>query len=211
MLICGSDVRGLHRSSGTKPAASALNRDFGASWPGGHFYGRRGWSPLLFPFQLAPCPPALFCIGGDLLLGALSIFQACCRLNQGSSRQCPLDGAVISSSLLAASGGLAMARVSWGPARPPRGRAEMALPVAPAMSETAPCTRTFICSRLFGIPPTQSRASPDPAPASAACRPLAGERLRDSRTASWREAQRARILLRYHAGEHVRKLPVRST
>jgi hypothetical protein len=32
----------------------------------------------------------------------------------------------------------------------------MALPVAPAMSEAAPCTRTFICSRLFDILPTQS-------------------------------------------------------
>jgi len=32
------------------------------------------------------------------------------------------------------------------------------------------------------------------------------ERLRDSQTASWREAQRARILLRYHAGESVSEI-----
>ena len=37
------------------------------------------------------------------------------------------------------------------------------------------------------------------------------ERLRDSQTASWREAQRARILLRYMPGRAFRKLPVRST
>ena len=32
------------------------------------------------------------------------------------------------------------------------------------------------------------------------------ERLRDSQTASWREAQRARILLRYHAGESISEI-----
>ena len=32
------------------------------------------------------------------------------------------------------------------------------------------------------------------------------ERLRDSQTASWREAQRVRILLRYHAGESVSEI-----
>ena len=32
------------------------------------------------------------------------------------------------------------------------------------------------------------------------------ERIRDSQTASWRESQRARILLRYHAGENVSQI-----
>ena len=120
--------------------------------PGGHFYRRRGWSPLVFPFQPAPCPPALFCLGGDPLLDASSIFQACCQLNQGSCRQCLRRFPPRFWRL----GRLAMARVSWGPARPSARARRMALLVAPSMSQTAPCTRTFICSSLFGILPTRS-------------------------------------------------------
>ena len=44
-------------------------------------------------------------------------------------------------------------------ARPPRGRAEWPSRVAPALSETAPCTRTFICFRLFGILPVRGATS----------------------------------------------------
>jgi hypothetical protein len=104
-----------------------------------------------------------FCIGGDTLLGAWSIFQACCLLNQGSFRQCPL--------------GLAMARVSWVPLPSARAR-KMALPGRSGDVGNCPVhPHVHLLKALWHPPPSPPRgppASPYPAPASAACRPLAG-------------------------------------
>jgi hypothetical protein len=62
--------------------------------------------------------------------------------------------------------------------RSPSARARrMALPVAPAMSEPPRAPARTALVGLFGILPTQSRGATSfayPAPASAACRPLAG-------------------------------------
>ncbi len=83
------------------------------------------------------------------------IFSACRRLNRWSSRQCPLNCSAISSSLLwqRRSRSFARFRGSRSPAAMAR---RIAIPVAPSISETARCTRTFIWSRLFCIRRTQS-------------------------------------------------------
>ena len=106
------------------------------------------------------------------------IFKACPRLKRWSSRQCPVNCAAISSSLLWQRGSrhLANCRTSRSPFTMARTRA---IPVAPVGSATARCTPTFICPRLFCLRRTPSPCSPPnslcPAPACAARRsaPLA--------------------------------------